>query len=168
MTSALFLQRDGVLTRGGGPGLVLLPGAAAVLRRLAIAGVAVHCLRNADPGSEVATEDARLESLLTEAGSRLASLRSLSEPRRRLPRPAEILAVAAADGIDLAKSWMVAADADGVRAAEQAGLLSCVLLEPAAVPEGYLSIPVVRAADLADAPRVMVPPGGGCWHEHRP
>ncbi len=60
-------------------------------------------------------------------------------------------------------AWLATRDPGWIPAAGTAGLVGVVLigvpepLEPAAV--------VVTSADsLLDAPRAMVPPGGGCWH----
>lgn len=61
--------------------------------------------------------------------------------------------------------WLVCRDAAAVPAAATAALAGIVLVG-AAPPADDHGIVVAEAADLADAPRVMVPRGGGCWHEH--
>lgn len=84
--------------------------------------------------------------------------------RERPPRPGLILRAAREADIDLVRSWLVGTTADEARAAGQAGLAGCVLIGDAPGPEEDLGIVVARAQDLADAPRVMIPRGGGCWH----
>ena len=66
---------------------------------------------------------------------------------------------AVADG-----GWLVCRDANAVPAAATAGLSGVVLIG-CAVPTDDCGIVVAEARDLADAPRVMVPRGGGCWHD---
>ena len=63
--------------------------------------------------------------------------------------------------------WLVCREAAAVGAAATAALAGVVLIgvDPPADDHGLV---VARAQDLADAPRVMVPRGGGCWHDHRP
>ena len=61
--------------------------------------------------------------------------------------------------------WLVCGDASAVAAAATAGLAGVVLIG-ARVPADDHGITVAEARDLADAPRVMVPRGGGCWHDH--
>lgn len=111
---------------------------AALLRRLELAGVAVVELGG------------------TGEGCRAAPPRSGWTPR------ALLAAVRAGDG-DPAASWLVCADPAAVPAAATAGLAGVVLVgcDP---PPGAPPLVVARAASLADAPRVMVPRGGGCWH----
>ncbi len=73
------------------------------------------------------------------------------------------LALAAARA---AGGWLVTCDASAVSAAASAALAGVVLIgcDPPPDDQGLV---VARAESLADAPRVMVPRGGGCWHEHR-
>lgn len=86
-------------------------------------------------------------------------------PRDMPPRPGLILRAAREAEVDLARSWLVGTTADAARAAGQAGLAGCVLIGDAIAPAEDLGIVVARARDLADAPRVMIPRGGGCWHD---
>ena len=44
-------------------------------------------------------------------------------------------------------------------------VLAALVLIGGALPADDLGIVVAAADSLADAPRVMVPRGGGCWHE---
>jgi len=69
-------------------------------------------------------------------------------------------------GADPASSWLACADPSVLAAAATAGLAGLVLIavDP---PPGDHPLVVVRADHLADVPRVMVPRGGGCWHDHR-
>ena len=62
--------------------------------------------------------------------------------------------------------WLVCRDAAAVGTAATAALTGVVLIgvDPPADDHGLV---VARALDLTDAPRVMVPRGGGCWHDHR-
>jgi len=85
-------------------------------------------------------------------------------PRELPPRPGLILRAAREAGVDLARSWLIGVTADEARAAGQAGLAGCVLIGDAPGPTEDVGLVVARARDLADAPRVMIPRGGGCWH----
>lgn len=114
-------------------------GRAALLRRLELAGVAVVAL-----GCENAPD------------CRAAVARSGWSHRQLL---AAVRMVAAEAGV----SWLVCSDAAAIPAAATAGLAGVVLVgcDP---PPGEHALVVARAESLADAPRVMVPRGGGCWH----
>ena len=81
------------------------------------------------------------------------------------PRPGLLLAAARTHGIDLPSSWLIGVDADDARAAGQAGCAGAVLLGTGPLPSEDVGIVVAQARDLADAPRVMIPRGGGCWHQ---
>lgn len=177
--NALFVERDGVLVERDGAAdparLRLLPGVAAAARRLALRGVPLVVVtdqpgigRGEIPAEAYAEADARLRVLLAEAGAELAGIHvcpaSGPDPRRK-PRPGLILAAARAHDLHLAGSWFVGAAADDARAAAQAGCAGAVVVGGAAAPAEDLGIPVAIASDLADAPRVMVPRGGGCWHD---
>ena len=72
------------------------------------------------------------------------------------------LALAGADG-----GWLICRDETAVMAAATAALNGVVLIgrDPPADDHGLV---VVRTESIADAARVMVPRGGGCWHDHRP
>lgn len=62
--------------------------------------------------------------------------------------------------------WLICGDAATVATAATAGLAGVVLVG-AEIPADDHGIVVAVARDLADAPRVMVPRDGGCWHDHR-
>lgn len=129
---------------------VLRPGVEAALERLQQRGVPVLALAFA--------EDAPF------AHPALLGQWTPIRDRERPPRPGLILRAAQEVGIDLARSWLVGTTADEARAAGQAGLAGCVLIGDAPEPNDDLGIVVARAKDLADAPRVMIPRSGGCWH----
>ena len=80
------------------------------------------------------------------------------------PRPGLILRACQEAEFDLFSSWVLCTTGAGVTAASQAGCVGAVLIGDAPEPNGFIGCTVARAADLADAPRVMIPPGGGCWH----
>jgi hypothetical protein len=75
-------------------------------------------------------------------------------------------AVAAHHG-SAADSWLITGDADAGDAAASAGLAGIVLVGVAAPPNATALLAIGEAIDLADAPRVMIPRGGGCWHDRR-
>lgn len=129
---------------------VLRPGVEVALERLHQRGVPVLALAFTD---DAPFTHAAIAGHWTTAGAREVP-----------PRPGLILRAARDVGIDLVRSWLVGTTADEARAAGQAGLAGCVLIGEAPGPEEDLGIVVARARDLADAPRVMIPRGGGCWH----
>jgi len=179
MPAGLFVERDGVLVAREGaldPARVrLLPGVGAAIRRLALRGVAVVVVtdqpalgRGEVTAAGYAAADVRLRELLAGEGADLAGIHVCPaagpDPRRK-PRPGGILAAASAHGVDLATSWFVGAHGDDARAAAQAGCAGAVLIDAALQPGEDLGIVVAIAHDLADAPRVMIPRNGGCWHD---
>lgn len=161
--SALFVHRDGVLLDAEG---VLIPGAAAVLRRMNLAGVPVVAIGDLALGVDPAAARSALAAALGEAKLARDDYAAADEPARRLPRPGMLLEAASALGVDVFASWLVTADPAVVKTAGQAGCAGAVLVGDAPEPTGFLGVKLVRARDLADAPRVMIPDEGGCWHEH--
>jgi hypothetical protein len=124
--------------------LILAPGAddpTALVARLGLAGVPVLAL-----GVPFAGCTATIPAAGLTARSVLLALRAV--------------------GADPARSWLAAADPALLGVAATAGLAGLVLIgvEP---PVGDHPLVVARADNLADVPRVMVPRGGGCWHDHR-
>ena len=163
--SALFLHREGVLVDPAG---AVIAGAAAVVRRMNLAGVPVVVVGNAAPGTDVATARTRLATALGEATLAHDDYATEAEGHvRRLPRPGMLLEAAQALGVDVFASWFITADPAAIAAAGQAGCAGAVLVGEAPEPTGFLGCKLARARDLADAPRVMVPDDGGCWHDHR-
>jgi hypothetical protein len=79
-----------------------------------------------------------------------------------------LLAAARELEIDLPTSWLIGTDQADAHAAAQAGCAGVVLVEGIDLPAEDLGIVVATARDLADAPRVMIPRQGGCWHDHAP
>lgn len=177
--SGLFIERDGVLVERDGAAdaarLRLVAGAAATIVRLNRRGVPVVVVTDqpAIGRGEVSAEaysaaDARLHEMLAAAGATLTGIHvcpTAGPDARRKPRPGLILAAARAHGLDLATSWLVGTAADDARAAAQAGCAGAVLVGGVVGPDEDLGIVVAIARDLADAPRVMIPRGGGCWHD---
>jgi hypothetical protein len=137
--TALLIDVPGVLTSAG----------EALLRRMRLAGVPV--LLFADEPFDLTPYDA-------------AVIRAVIQPSG-FPRPRALLAACREHELDLSSSWLVSARAIGLEAASQAGLAQAVFLG-AALPASLPPIRVELARDLLDAPRVMVPKGGGCWHGH--
>lgn len=80
------------------------------------------------------------------------------------PRPHVLFRVLREAQLHGPKSWLIGTHPDHAIAAGQAGLMGCVLIGDAALPTDDLGIICAKADNLADAPRVMIPRGGGCWH----
>ena len=74
--------------------------------------------------------------------------------------------LAAMRGVGANTGWIVCADATVISSAATAGLAGVVLIGTP-VPAGEHDVVVAEALSLSDAPRVMIPRGGGCWHEQR-
>jgi beta-phosphoglucomutase-like phosphatase (HAD superfamily) len=70
-------------------------------------------------------------------------------------------------GFAAPETWLVTADSEQLRVAATAGVGAAVVVHGTPVPSPAPAIRIVVANDLADAPRVMVPVDGGCWHDHR-
>jgi hypothetical protein len=77
-----------------------------------------------------------------------------------------MLAACRAHGLESTTSWLACRDPAAIAAAGTAGLAGVVLIA-VDVPTGEHACVVARAESLDDAPRVMIPRGGGCWHDHR-
>lgn len=168
--TALFVDVAALVSRDATGAPAVIPGAAAVVARMQVAGVPVVALDFR--GSQAELQPA-VEALLAVARAALAgwvSLKADAPPSWRLPRPGLVLAAARAHGVDLATTWLVSPAPDALRAAAQAGCYGAVLVGvpelPPELSENELAIVTARADDLADAPRVMVPRQGGCWHAH--
>jgi hypothetical protein len=111
-----------------------------------------------DPGEEDASAlRARLE---------LAGVAVLPPPAAGWTSRAILLALRAA-GADPMRSWIACPEPTVISAAATAGLAGVVLIgrDP---PPGDPGLVVARATGVNDVTRVMVPRGGGCWHDHRP
>jgi hypothetical protein len=74
--------------------------------------------------------------------------------------------LAALRSVQADSGWLICREADAVAPAATAGLAGVVLIGCPAPADDH-GIVAVTACDLADAPRVMVPRNGGCWHDHR-
>jgi phosphoglycolate phosphatase-like HAD superfamily hydrolase len=144
----IIAEWHGVLADAAGQPL---PGVVDAVARLARRGVPVVAVAHDDGHGDLAGV----------AGP----LRPPVDRRERFlpPRPGLVLEAARRHDLRLPDCWLVGTSADHARAAAQAGCAGCVLIgvDP---PTEDLGIVVARAGDLADAPRVMIPRGGGCWH----
>jgi histidinol phosphatase-like enzyme len=142
----------------------LLPGVAATLARLRQRGVLIVAATD-----RLALGEAQVRRLRELAGGTLAGVYvAAGKPASwSKPRPGMLLAAARELEVDLAQSWVVGTAARDAVAAGQAGCAGAVLVGGAVLPTDDLGITVAAAADLADAPRVMIPRGGGCWHDQR-
>ncbi len=142
----------------------LLPGVAAALVRLKQRGVLIVAATDRLALGEVLIT--RLHELTggTLAGVYAAAGKPASWVK---PRPGLLLTAARDLGVDLSVSWVIGTAERDAEAASQAGCAGAVLVGGVALPTDDLGITVAAAADLADAPRVMIPRGGGCWHDQR-
>jgi len=147
--TGLIVESTGVLVDGAGRAL---PGVADAVQRLNARGVIIVAIAH----------DGFTGSLPGMPGPLIPPD---ATPRYRLPRPGLLLAAAQAQQLDLPTSWVIGTHHHHAHAAAQAGCAGCVLIGIAA-PTEDLGLVVVEARDLADAPRVMIPRGGGCWHGH--
>lgn len=170
--TALFVEIPGVLVAAWATG-VLLPGVGLALRRLHQRGVPVVAVTDHLPvaADEFVAFTDRLKRLVTAEGGELAGVYAALPDKPaswRKPRPGMLLAAARELDIDLPSSWLIGIDRADVYAAAQAGCAGAVLVEGFEPPLEDLGIVVATARDLADAPRVMIPRQGGCWHDHTP
>lgn len=120
------------------------PTAPALCARLAARGVPVVVLGDVGPLSLVARSQ-------------------FVEPTRPIT-PRTLLLVCRDHALDTTATWLLTRDPEMIPSAATAGLAGVVLIgvEP---PPGDHGLVVARADDCSDAPRVMVPRTGGCWHD---
>jgi hypothetical protein len=86
--------------------------------------------------------------------------------RWRWPKPAMLLRAAKEQDIDIFNSWIIGNTFDLFVAASQAGYLGGVYVGEQ-LPTEKPGLQVFNQAhSVGDAPRVMIPPKGGCWHDH--
>ena len=62
------------------------------------------------------------------------------------------------------QSWLVTSRTESPGLAGMLGLQGVAWVGED-LPEAPLGVTINQANDLPDAPRVMIPPGGGCWHD---
>ncbi len=170
--TALFVEIPGVLIAAWAPDL-LLPNVGLALRRLRQRDVPVIAVTDRAPvdAEEFPDFSARLQQAIVAEGGLLAGVYAALPDRPaswRKPRPGMLLTAARELEVDLPSSWLIGTDNADAHAAAQAGLAGAVLVEGVDPPTEDLGIVVATARDLADAPRVMIPRQGGCWHDHTP
>jgi histidinol phosphatase-like enzyme len=175
--AALFIEFSGVLCAKleEGPGahlpFTLLPGVGDTLRTWHQRGIVLVALVDV-PSADQARIDAITAGLVeacaaggsTMSGCSVCTSRSPASWIR--PRPGMLLSAARHLEIDLARSWLIGTQERDAIAAAQAGCSGCVLVGAAPPAVGELGIVVNAAQDLQDAARVLIPRGGGCWHQH--
>lgn len=168
---ALFVEIPGVLVAAWAPD-ILLPDVGLALRRLHERGVPVVAITDRPPveNEDFAEFSQGLQKKITELGGKLEAVYAALSDRPAAwckPRPGMLLTAARELDIDLPGSWLIGTNSNDARAAAQAGCAGAVLVD---CPETHLEdlgIVVAIARDLADAPRVMIPRQGGCWHDVR-
>lgn len=180
--AAIFLDRDGVLTREDewvlSPAQVeLLPGAAEGVRALNDAGVPAIVVTNQSAlargwidDAGLAAIHARMSALLAAAGARVDAVyhcphhptEGVGDLRRacdcRKPEPGMLLRAARERAIDLASSWMVGDAARDVEAARAAGVRTALVMTGKGSTERARIAPApdVVAANLAEAVREIL------------
>lgn len=169
--TALFVEIPGVLVAAWATD-VLLPNVGLALRRLHQRGVPVVALTDHLPvaADEFAAFCDHLKRLVAAEGGELTGVYAALPDKPaswRKPRPGMLLAAARELDLDLPSSWLVGTARADAYAAAQAGCAGAVLVEGVEPPTEDLGIVVATARDLADAPRVMIPRQGGCWHDRR-
>ncbi|NRA36649.1 MAG: hypothetical protein HRU15_00780 [Planctomycetes bacterium] len=86
------------------------------------------------------------------------------------PKAGQLLRAAKLSEMDIFSSWLIASEEAAFHAASQAGFLGGVFVEnkQTIMPDSQCGLQVLNTAlSLSDAPRVMIPPQGGCWHDHQ-
>jgi histidinol phosphatase-like enzyme len=172
MNSVLFVEIPGVLIADA-QASELLPGVANALQRFALRQVPVIAVsdRLHEAGADFS---AHLQQLCHAASnntntelSHIIIADAQSPASWKKPRAGLILRGYQLSGCDLAHSWMIGTHTDDARAAANAGLAGAIIVGGHALPTDDLGIVVAAAENLADAPRVMIPRQGGCWHYQR-
>lgn len=132
------------------------------LQRLHTAGVAVVVITQ----SAQQQAQAQWESLAADLPViPIYGLTAEAPPTWLWPKPAQLLRACSEQDIDIFNSWVIGSSHDLFRAAAQAGFLGGIYIGDD-MPDEKFGLQVCNQADsLADAPRVMIPPQGGCWHE---
>jgi D-glycero-D-manno-heptose 1,7-bisphosphate phosphatase len=167
--TALFVEIPGVLIAAWAPDL-LLANVGLALRRFRERGVPVIAVTDRAPveADEFPDFSVRLQRAIADVGGHLAGVYAALPDKPaswRKPRPGMLLAAARELEIDLPTSWLIGTDSADAYAAAQAGCAGAVLVEGVDLPTEDLGIVVATARDLCDAPRVMIPRQGGCWHD---
>ncbi|MFW5829034.1 MAG: hypothetical protein ACOCXA_02125 [Planctomycetota bacterium] len=147
--TAMLIDAPGVLVDGRG---VPLPAAEPVLVRMRLAQVPVL----------VFAEDPLAPEALAPLGNSVDAITALIAPAG-FPAVRALLQACRNHAVELASSWMLTARVAALQAAATAGIPQAVWLGPEP-PRRPPLLRIETARDLADAPRVMIPAGGGCWH----
>ena len=161
-------------------GQEVLPGVSDALQRFALRNVPVLVLdlpQDASSSPSSSPTSYTLESALlnvlqaSEVSGTSAShlLHYLSLPSLTAKDRQQILLRAQKQQWRLDQSWMVTSDQRCVPLAGQLGIQGIAWVDPQLKegPPPPLGVILNVAQDLKDAPRVMIPPQGGCWHDHR-
>ncbi|GDY12994.1 hypothetical protein LBMAG53_18720 [Planctomycetota bacterium] len=104
--------------------------------------------------------------VLGDPGPLAAVARTQAVDPARAKTPRQLLFTCRDHALEAAGTWLLTRDPGMIPTAATAGLAGVVLIgvEP---PAGDHGLVVARADDCGDAPRVMVPRTGGCWHDVR-
>jgi histidinol phosphatase-like enzyme len=166
--AGLFVERERVIfTPAAVPdGIRLVTGAAATMHRMtqrnvAVIGFSAMRERASDEMKQKVHGllEAEKVSLVTNLFAAASEPKALAKSLTGM-----VLWAAKQHLIDLFQSWLITANPALLPVAANAGLQGAVLVGGAPLPADDLGIVVAEARDLADAPRVMIPKGGGCWH----
>ena len=147
----LLIDAPSVLIDGEGASL-LTPVSRAWLKRIIASKVPVLVFRAGDHTAVIQQELDDDLGVHVVAGERLPGLGAMMTLLQQYQ-------------VDLSEAWWLSADTASFSLAGSVGCGSGVLLGSSEVPAG-LGLRVVLAQDFADAPRVMIPVGGGCWHDY--
>ena len=83
----------------------------------------------------------------------------------RWPKAGQLLRMCKKHSADIFSSWIIANNHAAFKAASQAGFLGGVYIGED-MPADKCGLQVLnQALSVGDAPRVIIPPKGGCWHD---
>lgn len=171
--TAVFIEVCGILIPAHDSSNIpsLLPGVADALKRFQLRGIPVLAFMNApDLAASDHLRDQIMPLIIAADGaiSGWYACTPTSPASWHRPRPGMILTAAKDRDVDLPTSWFVGTRFADAQAAAQAGCAGAVLIGAHGQTDAHLSddlgLVIAHAHDLADAPRVMIPRGGGCWH----
>ena len=87
------------------------------------------------------------------------------EEKWRWPKAGQILRFCTEHSVDNFSSWIIANDHEAFAAAGQAGFLGGIYIGDVMPADNFGLRVLNKALSVGDAPRVIIPPEGGCWHE---